>query len=128
LALEIDAHHMSFPVTDLARARRFYEDVLGLRSIPRPDLGAIGGIWYAAGSCEVHLIEVPEGVDVGEAPPKLNPLARHAAFAVASYDETLALLRAKGLEILESRRSGQMWVRDPDGHIIELIVPGGGDA
>jgi catechol 2,3-dioxygenase-like lactoylglutathione lyase family enzyme len=119
---------MSFPVTDLARARRFYEEVLGLRSIPRPDLGAIGGIWYAAGPCEVHLIEVPDGIDVGGPPPKLNPLARHAAFAVADYDETLALLQSKGLEILESRRSGQLWVCDPDGNIIELIVSRGGDA
>ena len=113
---------MSFPVKDLARSREFYEGVLGLETIPRPDLGAIAGVWYRAGSCEVHLIETPPGVDPGAPPSRLNPLARHAAFAVADYDETLAHLRSHDLEVFESRGGGQMWVQDPDGHIIELIA------
>ena len=29
-------HHVSVTVTDLARARQFYGDVLGLRELPRP--------------------------------------------------------------------------------------------
>ncbi len=124
MRIEVSAHHMSFPVSQLDRSRRFYEDVLGLRSIPRPDMGALAGIWYAAGHCEVHLIETPSGADVGSAPPSLNPLARHAAFAVSDYEGTLAHLRSHGLEVVESRAAGQMWVSDPDGHIIELIVPG----
>lgn len=124
MGIQVSAHHMSFPVSNLERSRRFYEGVLGLRSVPRPDMGAIGGIWYDAGDCEVHLIETPAGVDVGSAPPSLNPLARHAAFAVTDYDKTLAHMRSHGLEVVESRAAGQMWVCDPDGHIIELIVPG----
>lgn len=123
MSLSLRAHHISFPVRDLARARRFYEGVLGLAPIPRPDLGTLRGIWYRAGPCEVHLIEVPAGVDVGPPPPTLNPLARHAAFAVDDYDTTLAALRRHGLEVLESRDAGQMWLRDPDGNVIELIVP-----
>lgn len=118
------AHHMSFPVRDLARSRRFYEDVLGLETIPRPDLGAIGGVWYRAGACEVHLIELPDGAEMAPPPGKLSPIDRHAAFAVDDYDEALAHLRAHDLEVLEIRRGGQMWVQDPDGHVIELIVPG----
>jgi catechol 2,3-dioxygenase-like lactoylglutathione lyase family enzyme len=123
MALDLSAHHMSFPVSDLDRSREFYEGVLGLRAIPRPDLGALRGIWYGAGACEVHLIETPKGVDVGSAPPALNPMARHSAFAVSDYDSALATLRAHDLEVVESRRGQQLWVRDPDGHIIELIVP-----
>ena len=122
MGIRVTAHHMSFPVKDLARSREFYEGVLGLRTIPRPDLGAIAGVWYAAGSCEVHLIETPAGVDPGAPPSRLNPLARHAAFAVESYDDTLAHLQAHDLTVFESRAGGQMWVQDPDGHIIELIV------
>lgn len=124
MGIQVSAHHMSFPVRNLECSRRFYEGVLGLQSIPRPDMGTLQGIWYAAGHCEVHLIETPSGADVGSAPPALNPLARHAAFTVADYDETLAHLRSHDLEVLESSAAGQMWVRDPDGHIIELIVPG----
>ncbi|MFQ5513566.1 MAG: VOC family protein [Myxococcota bacterium] len=123
MGISVHAHHMSFPVRDLEQSREFYEGVLGLRTIPRPDLGALGGVWYAAGPCEVHLIELPPGVQVGAPPPALTPLARHAAFAIPDYDEALAVLRARGLEILESRAGGQMWVQDPDGHVIELIVP-----
>ena len=124
MGIQVSAHHMSFPVSNLERSRRFYEDVLGLQSIPRPDMGALGGVWYNAGSCEVHLIETPSGADVGSAPPSLNPLARHAAFSVADYDETLVHLQSHDLEVVESPAAGQMWVCDPDGHIIELIVPG----
>jgi len=125
MPIKLAAHHMSFPVTDLERSRAFYEGVLGLETIPRPDLGALRGIWYGAGSCEVHLIETPDGVDVGSPPPALNPMARHSAFAVVDYDETLAHLQTHGLDVLESRRSGQMWVCDPDGNILELIVSAG---
>ena len=128
MGIQITAHHMSFPVRDLERSRRFYEGVLGLRAIPRPDMGSIAGVWYAAGQCEVHLIETPPGLDVGRPPPTLNPLARHAAFAVEDYEQTLDHLRSHELEVVESRAAGQMWVCDPDGHVIELIVPGRIDA
>jgi glyoxylase I family protein len=121
--LILGAHHSSFPVKDLERARAFYEGVLGLREKPRPERLRFPGAWYQAGACEVHLIQPPQGIDVGEAPPTLNPFARHAAFAVASYERTLAHLKAHAVEVLEtSAELGQMWVRDPDGNIIELIV------
>ena len=116
-------HHSSFPVRDLSRSRRFYEEVLGLAQIPRPDLG-VPGVWYGAGEGEVHLIEVPEGADVGSPPGYTNPGGRHTAFAIEDYGAALARLKGAGLEVLEtSAEQGQMWVRDPDGHVIELIVP-----
>ena len=123
MSIAVTAHHMSFPVKDFERARGFYEGVLGLQPIPRPDFPVAGG-WYQAGACQVHLIETPPGLDVAAPPPALNPADRHAAFAVADYERTLAHLKSHGLEVLETNiEMGQMWVRDPDGHIIELIVP-----
>lgn len=120
--MEVVAHHMSFPVQDLDRSRYFYEVVLGLRTIPRPDFG-FPGVWYAAGPCEVHLLQVPEGFDAGTPPATLNPIGRHAAFGVRDYAAALAHLRAHGLTVLETTpEQGQMWVKDPDGHVIELIV------
>lgn len=122
MAITARAHHTSFPVKDLARSRAFYEGVLGLKEKPRPELG-FPGAWYQAGPCEVHLIQAPEGIETGAPPPTLNPLARHEAFAVRDYEETLAHVKAHGLEVLETNvEMGQMWVRDPDGHIIELIT------
>jgi len=123
MAVRVTAHHTSFPVRDLARSRAFYEGVLGLKEKPRPPQLTFPGAWYQAGACEVHLIQVAEGLDVGAPAPALNPLARHEAFAVSDYAETVAHLKAHGLEVLEAgAEAGQMWVRDPDGHIIELIV------
>jgi glyoxylase I family protein len=116
------AHHVSFPVRDLSRSRMFYEGVLGLRQKIRPDF-PFAGVWYEAGACEVHLIEAPAGVDTGTPPPTLNPMAGHAAFAIRDYAAMLEHLEAHALEVLETTpEQGQMWVRDPDGHIIELIV------
>ena len=116
-------HHISFAVRDLEASRRFYEGVLGLETIARPDLG-IAGVWYGAGEAEVHLIELPDGVDAGRGPEKLSPLANHQAFAIDDYEKTLGFLKERGLEVLStSPENGQMWIADPDGHVIELIDP-----
>jgi hypothetical protein len=88
----------------------------------------IGGVWYGAGDCQVHLIATPKGADVGTAPKGITPLANHSAFAIDDYAKTLARLKARGAAVLETdARRGQMWVRDPDGNVLELIVsPAGG--
>jgi catechol 2,3-dioxygenase-like lactoylglutathione lyase family enzyme len=115
-------HHASFPVSDLDRSRRFYEDVLGLEPIERPPL-PFPGAWYRAGRCEVHLIVPFEGTDLGKPPGQINPFAVHTAFAIDDYASTLERLRAHGLTVLEtSVDMGQMWIQDPDGNVLELIV------
>ncbi|MEE9433758.1 MAG: VOC family protein [Sphingorhabdus sp.] len=120
----VKAHHMSFPVKDLDKSQAFYRDILGLEQIPRPDIFPVPGLWFQAGACEVHLIQVEEGFDVGEPPKTTNPIARHAAFAIDDYDETLAFLKDTGLTVFETNADvGQMWIADPDGHVIELIKP-----
>jgi glyoxylase I family protein len=115
-------NHVSFAIADLDRSLAFYRDLLGLKPIPRPDL-PVGGAWLGVGDAQVHLIVVPPGTDVGGPPPQLNPIACHTAFSIADYGGTLAALRARGLDVLETTpEMGQMWVRDPDGYIIELIA------
>ena len=125
MAIRARTHHTSFPVKDVERSRSFYAGVLGLAEKPRPEalVRMFPGAWFEAGPCEVHLIQVPDGLDVGSPPPSLNPMAGHTAFAISDYAETLAHLKAHGLEVFEAGPEvGQMWVRDPDGHVIELIV------
>jgi catechol 2,3-dioxygenase-like lactoylglutathione lyase family enzyme len=69
------------------------------------------------------IIEVTDEIPVGSPPPTLNPLAGHTAFAVADYAATVAALAAAGLEILPTTAAvGQLWVKDPDGHLIELLA------
>jgi glyoxylase I family protein len=115
-------HHIAYAVRDLETSRRFYEQVLGLESVDRPDFG-LPGVWYAAGDAQLHLIQTPEGVDVGRNPASLSPLANHNAFAIDDYAQALAHFRRHGVEVLETNADlGQMWVRDPDGHVLEFTA------
>ena len=116
-----NVHHISFAVSDLEKSRAFYQDLLGLEPIDRPEMG-LQGAWYSAGNSQVHLIATPEGVQVGSPPESLTPLANHSAFAIEDYTATVAYLKERGAEILETKPEiGQLWIRDPDGNIIELI-------
>lgn len=118
-------HHVSFAVRDLDRSRAFYQDLLGLEPIERPAIG-LPGAWYAAGDGQVHLIETPAGARVGAPPASLTPLANHCAFAIDDYEATLAVLKDRGVETFETKPEiGQLWIRDPDGNVIELIDPRG---
>ena len=119
------AHHVSLCVTDVAKARGFYGDLLGLSEIARPDFG-FPGAWYQAGEIQLHLIVAPPGVDVGARPAKISPVAGHTAFEIEDYEKVRESLAARGVEVIGlGAEVGQLFVRDPDGNVIELIRPGG---
>lgn len=114
-------HHASIIVSSLAKARSFYEDFLGLKEIlQRPDK-PFEGVWYAAGSQQIHLI-VTKG-DVSGGKETLYPGERpHIALYI---DDVLALKQkaeAWGLELTVSR-SGRpvFFLKDPDGNILECM-------
>jgi catechol 2,3-dioxygenase-like lactoylglutathione lyase family enzyme len=80
------------PAQDLARARRFYHDQLGLDPVEERD----GGLRYVCGSTEFHLF-----ASTGSASGKSTQLG----FEVADIDQVVADLRARGLrfETIDSR-------------------------
>ena len=110
----VQLHHTSIRVADLARSRRFYEQLLGLGAVERPDLG-MPGRWYGVGAGQLHLIECePLGMDI-------DPSGPHFAIEVEDLDAARRELAAAGLPTLDPG-GDQLWVKDPDGHTVELTT------
>lgn len=109
-------HHVSLNVDDAEAGRAFYEDVLGLTRLERPDLG-IPGFWLDAGDFQIHLIEIPG---------HQAPAGQHFAFRVDDADAARARLQALGVEVSEPSVIGagrQCFLHDPAGNLIELNQP-----
>ncbi|MFN0086777.1 MAG: VOC family protein [Blastocatellia bacterium] len=120
MAITIEGfHHAGFLVTDIERAAAFYENVLGLKPLPRPDLD-FPGRWYDLhNGQQLHLMCVT--AMPGHADPPRHD--RHIAISVPDTTETEAQLKAMGILVsYGSGRSGnpQLFIRDPDGNTIEL--------
>lgn len=113
-------HHITLVVSDLDRARPFYEKFLGLKPIPRPDYD-FEGAWYQCGGLEVHLL-------VAEEHP--GPSRRHIAFEVSDFERVLKSLDGEWIRIVggpgKRPREGNRFVfcQDPDGNLIEITCPG----
>jgi len=112
-------HHAGFLVTDIERAAVFYEGVLGLSSLPRPDFG-FRGRWYDLGhGHQLHLMET----DRSPGNTGLANFDRHIALVVQDIEAAAQQLAEMGVEVSHgSGRVGgrQLFVRDPDGNMIEL--------
>lgn len=114
-------HHASLVVRDLAAARPFYEDILGLALSPmRPDK-PFPGVWYQVGEQQIHLLVCPEALqpEIRDVYPGMQ---RHVALRVRDLDGLRQKLAAAGIAF-EASRSGRplVFCKDPDGNSFELI-------
>ncbi len=124
--------HVTIVVTDLDRSARFYTEVLGMDLVERPAFG-FPGRWLQADDAQVHLnLAGPEAGPAGLAGPGGTSLSRgfHYAFRVVDCDAAAAHLAALGHAIIDGPRSRpdgarQLYLRDPDGHLVELFSRGG---
>jgi catechol 2,3-dioxygenase-like lactoylglutathione lyase family enzyme len=109
--------HAALLVTDLERAREFYGRVLGLKEKARPAFN-FPGAWYDLGEAELHLMVTSGPLPAPGARPRRD---YHIAFQVDDLDEARRALEIAGLVFRESS-SGlpSIFVRDPDGNLIEL--------
>ena len=122
----------SLYVDDMARAVAFWHDVLGLRVMGGNDrLTPID-----AGAGTVLLLfrrgATRDGLRYagGYIPPHDGAGPAHVAFAIDEtlYDTWRERLLAQGIAIEAENRWGRggrsLYVRDPDGHSVELATPG----
>lgn len=113
--------HAGLLVSDLAAARKFYESVLGLTRMVRPDL-PYPGEWYALNDYQqLHLMQLPNPDQASIRPPH-GGRDRHIALGVTNIDSLRGRLEAANVAYTLSR-SGRaaLFCRDPDGNTLEFI-------
>jgi catechol 2,3-dioxygenase-like lactoylglutathione lyase family enzyme len=122
--------HCGLIVADLEASRRFYGGALGLEEVPRPHNFRFEGAWFQVGDDQLHLLVEAEttsragGTDPG--PSATVGLANHIAIEIDDLDASCVRLDEHGVHLIGGpmpRGDGyeQVFLRDPDGHVIELF-------
>src|ERR1700722_11078826 len=110
-------NHAAFRVSDVEKATAFYENVVGLKRISRPEVRS-RATPYGIGNNALHIISSEIR---GQKP---DPLGSDDAFDVEDFDETKRSLKEMGIEFLEAPANmgagRQLWILDPDGNTVEL--------
>ena len=115
--------HAGLLVADLARAKHFYESVLGLTPYPhRPDLPYPGEWYELGGGQQLHLMQLPNP-DAGAMRPEHGGRDRHIALAVSDMAALKSRLDAAGVRYTASK-SGRaaLFCRDPDLNTLEFVA------
>ena len=122
-----ELNHVAIHVRDLAASIHFYETILELPRLPRPNF-SFGGAWFAFGSQELHLVEDLTLVESRRA-------HHHFALRIDDTYKAREYLEQKGFTAFRShglRPDGavQLFFYDPDGYLIEMYstVPKPDDA
>lgn len=131
-------NHVGHCVTDLARSRRFYEELLGFthqRDLPVPDGPAskLLRVPEPVGMTAVYLerdgfvLELLQFDRDGNAPRRerdfTEPGLTHLSFSVDDVRATCARVADLGGEVLTDTDLGGLavMIRDPDGQLVELL-------
>src|SRR6267378_2651127 len=110
------------PVSDVSRARRFYEETLGLR--PKQEFA--GGVIYECGGAEVFMYPTPNAG---------TSKASQAFWQVADVEAEVADLKARGVVFEEYAMPGAKmknsvvtaggakaaWFKDSEGNIMAVV-------
>jgi lactoylglutathione lyase len=117
-------NHLAFSVHNLERSTRFYQEVIGLDTIPEPFHDG-RHTWFSVGNgAHLHLIQNSGTIVV---PPKDT----HLCFSVASVEAVMEQLKKagipfedwpgkKGAVTLRVDKVKQIYFQDPDGYWIEI--------
>jgi len=117
----LELNHVALLVADLDRSCEFYLRVLKLQPIPRPAFD-FPGAWFRLGTQqELHLIgERAEPVISGS---RSNHFALQVS-EIEAWEKHLVSVSADFRpKKLRPDGAEQIFVRDPDGHVIELCSP-----
>ena len=117
----LELNHVALRVADVAVSCEFYQRVLRLQLMPRPAFD-FPGAWFRLGTQqELHLI--------GERTEPVISGNRNNHFALQTDDLSAweQHLQSVGVDFRPKKQrpdgAWQIFVRDPDGHVIELFAP-----
>jgi lactoylglutathione lyase len=117
-------NHTAIFVADIKASANFYQNILGLDTIPEPFHDG-KHVWLRTGpAMSLHIIE-------GAKEKKQYYKNQHTCFSVASVDEFVEVLKKNKIEfedlqgkknVFSNRVDGvkQLWLRDPDGYWVEI--------
>lgn len=116
--VRLDHVQLAMPAGREAAAVAFYEGILGIAQVPKPDhLAARGGCWFEDGNLKVHL-----GVD-----PEFRPATKaHPALIVDDVRSIASAVAAAGFAVTDDEPLDgydRVYVTDPFGNRIELMQP-----
>ena len=109
-----DHINICVPIEQLEEAREFYQTIIGLQQIERPDVFATPGYWFAWADIELHI-----GVE-----PALPVSARHTAFEVTDVAAARRWLEQNHIKIYDVPLiKGRVTITfyDPFGNHMELL-------
>ena len=111
----IEHIQLAMPTGEEAKARAFYQGLLGIpeRAKP-PGLANRGGAWFEDGRLKIHL-----GVEVEFRPAR----KAHPALLVDGLSELIARLEAAGHPVIEEPMASyrRIYTEDPFGNRLELM-------
>jgi predicted enzyme related to lactoylglutathione lyase len=109
---------VSYPITDVAKARAFYEGVLGLKATSE---------WVGEGSAFIEYNIGPDTLAIGMGAPNFAPGKTGATVALeldGNFDEAIKELKSKNIKILMDTYDGpvctMVLIEDPDGNQIMI--------
>ncbi len=113
-------NHITYNVKDKDAALKWYEEILGIKQIPKMvDGDHLYWLQLPSGAM-VHIIENPEAPSTP---------SHHTAFEVDDIEAARNALIAKGIDTtdIQTRHDGQraFYINDPDGNRIELCTKSG---
>jgi lactoylglutathione lyase len=117
-------NHMAFSVLDLQKSVRFYQQVIGLDTIPEPFHDGRHAWFDMGGHSQLHLIQNPGPLVV----PSKNT---HLCFSVPSVNQFVETLKKagvpfedwpgkKGAITIRTDQVRQIYLQDPDGYWLEV--------
>jgi len=113
-------NHVGRITRRVEESRRFYRDVLGFREVSRPNFD-FPGAWLYNYGIMIHLIYNEKAPDPdGE----IQTRDDHLALNTNDLDAAEKLLVEHGVpyrkNVIADRNIAQIFVRDPDGHHVEI--------